>query len=607
MLNISSVVGRRIPQPGARAATHYACRRAARRRTPQTWAQVGLFVAFLCAALAANDSANADGSAAQRSRPYANQAYVSLTPTTMSQVEAIWQSASVVIAPEAPAVVEHHVAIDPVALRALQAAGIHARVLDPDLQRLVDESYARWLTPSQTGYVGGLTAWFNQVQPLDAIYKLLDDMAKEAPARVSVSVVGKAYQNEIKVIRISSAATDGDRATVLVTGTHHAREWISPMVVMGYAWSLVERYDSDPEIKKAVDNLNIYIVPVQNPDSYVRTFSGDRLRRTNQSPSCQGGVDLNRNWPAKDWSKNTGVCGTETYCGPKATSEPETQATKSFGDSLTKPVLYIDVHSGGNAIMLPYAANNTRPKMYDQAKAAADAYASFVKLTVEPGIIIAQAAGGGAFDYFQESWDEKRGVAFVVELPPGSANEFDVPPEGIPSTVEKNIDGFVAVLQKLADENPASVATSDAGGVGMSATGDGGMAGTDPQHPTGPGTTTNPGATPGATTAGATTDGRDASAALPGANAAVAGSDAGSSRAGQGTSSHDAGRGTTTGQVRDGAAQQTDTADRESGCSVVAVGTERPDRQLAIAALAILCAFWARRRRAASPRPFRAP
>ena len=579
---------------------------AASARHLQRLVRVGLFVALLLATLVANNRANADGSSeALRSRPYASQLYVSLTPSSMSQVEAIWQRASVVISPEVPAVVEHHVAIDAVALRALQAAGIHARVLDPDLQRLVDESYARWLTPSQTGYAGGLPAWFNQVQPLTAIYALLDEMAKDAPERVSVSVVGKAYENDIKVIRISSAATDGDRATVLVTGTHHAREWISPMVVMGYAWSLVEQYDSDPAVRKAVDNLNIYIVPVQNPDSYIRTFSGDRLRRTNQSPSCRDGVDLNRNWPAKDWSKNTGACGTETYCGPRATSEPETQATKSFGDSLTKPVLYVDVHSGGNAVMIPYAANNTRPKMYAQAKAAAETYGSLVGLTAEAGIIIAQGGGGGAFDYFQESWDEKRGIAFVVELPPGRANVFDVPSEGIPSTVEKHIKGLVTVLEKLADENPASTGVPQAGDAGMIAAADGGMGGPDVQHPAGQGPSANDGAASGATAAGAASA-VDASAAMPGATSAVAGSDPGATRAGHGNASGDAGRGTTTTHVRDGAAQeQTDNVGDTSGCSVLAVGIERSDQKLALAAVALAFAFLARRRRAGAQRAVR--
>jgi carboxypeptidase A2 len=408
-------------------------------------------------------------SAQARSRPYVGHCYASLVPKDRAQVEAIWTSAAAILEPHDPAIVEHHVAIRPEALRALEAAGIQARVLDDDVQHLVDESYERMLTPSRAAYSGALPEWFDEVRPLTEVYTYLDQLAKDAAGRATVRVIGKANKNDIKVIRISSAASDEGRGSVLITGTHHAREWISPMVVMGYVWSLTSQYDSDPAVKKIVDNLNVYIVPVQNPDSYILTFSGERLRRTNTSPSCEAGVDLNRNWDAKDWGKtNFGVCGTETYCGPNADSEPETKVTRALGESLTKPLLYIDVHSGGDVIMTPYAANRTVAKMYEQAKAAADVYGKIADLRVEPGIVLAQGAGGGALDFFQESWDAKQGITFVVELPPGPGRStFDIPSDGIPANVDRNAKALTAVLEKLADANPAPVGNAGMGAAGM--------------------------------------------------------------------------------------------------------------------------------------------
>jgi carboxypeptidase A2 len=401
-------------------------------------------------------SAHAESTQA-RSRPYVGQRYASLIPKDRAQVAAIWTHASAVLEPHDPALVEHRVAIRPEALRALQDAGIQARLLDDDVQQLVDASYERALTPSRASYSGAVPEWFNEVQPLAEVYTYLDQLAKDAAGRASVRVVGKANKNDIKVIRISSAASDEGRGSVLITGTHHAREWISPMVVMGYIWSLTSQYGSDPAVTKIVDNLNVYIVPVQNPDGYIETFNGERLRRTNLSTSCEAGVDLNRNWDAKDWGKtNFGVCGTETYCGPSADSEPETKVTRVLGNSLAKPLLYIDVHSGGDVIMTPYAANRSVAKMYDQAKAAADTYGEVSGLRVEPGIILAQGAGGGALDYFQERWDDRQGIAFVVELPAGPGRStFDIPRDGIPANVDKNAKALTAVLEELADANPA--------------------------------------------------------------------------------------------------------------------------------------------------------
>lgn len=431
--------------------------------------RVAVVVAWSAMLVLAPLSAHADRA---RSRPYVGQRYVSLTPKDRAEVEAIWTSASAVIEPHDPAVVEHRVAIHPEALRALVNAGIEARVLDDDVQRLVDESYEHMRVPSRAGYSGAVPDWFNEVQPLDALYTYLDELATGAAGRASVRIIGEANENEIKMIRISSAASDEGRGSVLITGTHHAREWISPMVVMGYIWSLTSQYDSDPAVKKIVDNLNVYIVPVQNPDGYVETFRGDRLRRTNLSTSCAAGVDLNRNWDAKDWGKsNVGLCGSETYCGPSPTSEPETKVTKAFGDSLEKPLLYIDVHSGADKIMTPYAANRTVAKMYEQAKAAADIYGKVADLPVEPGIIQAQGAGGGALDYFQEHWDDRQGIAFVVELPPGPGRStFDIPADGIPANVDKNAKALIAVLEKLADDNPAPTTSAGAAGAGGAGT-----------------------------------------------------------------------------------------------------------------------------------------
>lgn len=130
-------------------------------------ARTAVVVAWI--AMLAPISAHADSTQA-RSRPYVGQRYASLSPKNMAEVEAIWTRASAVLAPHEPQLVEHRVAIRPDDLRALEQAGIQARVLDDDVQHLVDESYTRLLTPSRAAYRGALPEWFDKVQPLDAVY-----------------------------------------------------------------------------------------------------------------------------------------------------------------------------------------------------------------------------------------------------------------------------------------------------------------------------------------------------------------------------------------------------------------------------------------------------
>jgi hypothetical protein len=118
--------------------------------------------------------------------------------------------------------------------------------------------------------------------------------------------------------------------------------------------------------------------------------------------------------------------------------------------------------------MTPYAANRTVAKMYEQAKAAADVYGKIADLRVEPGIVLAQGAGGGALDFFQESWDDKQGITFVVELPPGPGRStFDIPSDGIPANVDRNAKALTATLERLADANPAPVGAAGMGAAGM--------------------------------------------------------------------------------------------------------------------------------------------
>lgn len=63
--------------------------------------------------------------------------------------------------------------------------------------------------------------------------------------------------------------------TNLLTGIH-AREWISPAVVMYMVRELTERLEGQEEL---LDNLDWYILPVTNPDGYAYTQTDDRMWR----------------------------------------------------------------------------------------------------------------------------------------------------------------------------------------------------------------------------------------------------------------------------------------------------------------------------------------
>lgn len=199
-----------------------------------------------------------------------------------------------------------------------------------------------------------------------------------------------------------------------------------------------------------------------------------RARRTNLNPRCAGGVNLNRNWPSVGWGRGVQPCGGDNFAGEMALSEPETKAAKVLADSLSNLVWYVDYHTPRQAVMIPYAWTSTKPKMYEEAKRAAQSYASVVGLPAQNGTVIGQGQGGGSLDYFQEALDETGGISLCIEMP-GSV-DMRAPSTGIPDQVDKNFRAWLAVAAKLAVAHPDPNSAAGAGGM-SGADGVGGGAG----------------------------------------------------------------------------------------------------------------------------------
>ena len=154
----------------------------------------------------------------------------------------------------------------------------------------------------------------------------------------------------------------------LYSGMTHAREVSSMMNLIYYMWYLLENYDTDAGIKNLVDNQEMYFIPVANPDGLMWNEeiapSGGGMQRKNLGPYNTGnnssrGVDLNRNYDYF-WGSNgiyggsSGVQSSETYRGPSAFSEPETQIVRDF--SATREFkTAMNHHASSN--LIPHAYN----------------------------------------------------------------------------------------------------------------------------------------------------------------------------------------------------------------------------------------------------------
>jgi len=112
-------------------------------------------------------------------------------------------------------------------------------------------------------------------EPTSAQYHSHDEVITELIALedsgvAQTYIIGNTHEGrDIWAIRISdNPSEDEEEPGAVFLGCHHAREWISVEVPLYIAQYLANNYNSDAEVKHLVDNCQIWIVPVVNPDGY---------------------------------------------------------------------------------------------------------------------------------------------------------------------------------------------------------------------------------------------------------------------------------------------------------------------------------------------------
>jgi carboxypeptidase T len=147
-------------------------------------------------------------------------------------------------------------------------------------------------------------------------------------------------------------------------GGHHAREHVSVEIPLLWAQYLITEYrKGNQRVMNLVDSRDIHIIPAVNPDGLEYDVSGAKYKlwRKNRSHNNDGtfGVDLNRNygygWGTGGSSKNT---SDDTYMGPSAFSEIETQAIKNYVDAHTNITILLSTHTFSKLILYPWGGTN---------------------------------------------------------------------------------------------------------------------------------------------------------------------------------------------------------------------------------------------------------
>ena len=220
---------------------------------------------------------------------------------------------------------------------------------------------------------GGRAAAF---PPADSNYHDYNEMVAELAAveaalpnqgRVRRFNLGTSFQGRtIWAVKVSdNVDIDEDEPEVLFTANQHAREHLT----VEMALYILNRLTTDSAFTNLVNNREIWIIPMVNPDGveYDIATGSYRMWRKNRQANP---TDLNRNW-SYQWGCCGGSSGTvssETYRGPSAFSAPETQVVRNFVNSrvvggVQQIKAHIDWHTYSELILWPYGYTtaNTAP------------------------------------------------------------------------------------------------------------------------------------------------------------------------------------------------------------------------------------------------------
>ena len=196
---------------------------------------------------------------------------------------------------------------------------------------------------------------------------------------------------EQQVLRIGQRR-DGKNTGVFLYCQQHAREWATPITCLETAEQILRNYAIDPQVRKLVRNLEIFILPASNPDGAhysmydfpsqrknmtVRCVNGGQetddpnaadfwtpalnpvtgVPYTNSDPASRNawGVDLNRNNTIgtlfDGYIGASSSCTSEVFIEPSEASEPEIKNEHWVADTFTNIKFSNNIHSFGGYFM----------------------------------------------------------------------------------------------------------------------------------------------------------------------------------------------------------------------------------------------------------------
>jgi carboxypeptidase T len=184
---------------------------------------------------------------------------------------------------------------------------------------------------------------------------------------------------DLMVLKLTNQATTGPKPKFFAMSSVHAREYAPAELNTRFAEYLISHYGIDPDVTWLLDYNEVHLLLQANPDGRKKAETGLSWRKNTNNNYCANtntrGADLNRNYPfywnscaPSDGCSSSNQCA-ETYRGPSAASEPETQAVVNYVRSqypdlraddlnaaapVTTSGVFMDLHSYSELALWPW-------------------------------------------------------------------------------------------------------------------------------------------------------------------------------------------------------------------------------------------------------------
>uniref|UniRef100_A0A3Q1FKC7 Carboxypeptidase A1 n=1 Tax=Acanthochromis polyacanthus TaxID=80966 RepID=A0A3Q1FKC7_9TELE len=299
----------------------------------------------------------------------------------------------------------------------LETQGIEYSVMIEDLQMMLDEEQKEMMSAAHAPKPRNTDSFdYANYHTISEIYSFQDMLVAENPNLVSKTVIGQSFEGRpLNVLKFSTGGTN--RPAIWIDTGIHSREWVTQASGTWFAKKIVTDHRRDPSLTAILDNMDIFLETVTNPDGYSYTHSTNRLWRKTRKPNpgsrCVG-VDPNRNWDAGFGGPGASndPCS-QIYRGPRAESESEVKSIVDFVKSHGNIKAFISIHSYSQLLLYPYGYTRTpvrdRPELDRLARKATTDLASLYGTRYTFGSIIntIYQASGGSID-----WAYNQGIKF---------------------------------------------------------------------------------------------------------------------------------------------------------------------------------------------------